>query len=53
VTVVARTAVEAEVLAKSLFLAGSDRAEVEAEELRVPCILVRADGRTTLAGGLR
>jgi thiamine biosynthesis lipoprotein len=53
VTVVARTAVEAEVLAKSLFLAGSDRAEEEADELRVPCVLVRADGRTTLAGGLR
>jgi thiamine biosynthesis lipoprotein len=53
VTVIARTAVEAEELAKALFLAGSEGAEEEAEELGAPCVLVRADGRSRLAGGLR
>lgn len=43
VTVVAPTAVEAEVLAKAVFLG----AEPEA-----PAVLVTADGRTVLAGGL-
>jgi thiamine biosynthesis lipoprotein len=53
VTVVASTAVEAEVLAKALFLAGAERAEEEANELEAPSLLVRGDGRTVLAGGLR
>ena len=52
VTVVARTAVEAEVHAKSLFLAGERDAVREANELRVPCVLVTGDGRTVRAGGL-
>jgi FAD:protein FMN transferase len=43
VTVVAPTAVEAEVLAKVAFLGG---------EVDVPRVLVRADGVVTLAGGL-
>ncbi len=43
VTVVAQTAVEADVLAKIAFLGG---------EVDVPRVLVDADGRTTLAGGL-
>jgi len=44
VTVVAPTAVEAEVLAKIAFLGG---------DVDVPRVLVRADGTVTLAGGLR
>ena len=48
VTVVASTAVEAEVLAKALFLAG----EQEAAALGMPCILVTDDGRTVMAGGI-
>jgi thiamine biosynthesis lipoprotein len=51
-TVVAPTAVQAEVLAKAFFLAGAEQAEEQAKELEAPCILVRADGRTVLAGGL-
>jgi len=43
VTVVADSAAEAEVLAKIAFLGG---------EVDVPRVLVTADGRTTLAGGL-
>jgi thiamine biosynthesis lipoprotein len=43
VTVVASTAVEAEVLAKIAFLGG---------EVDVPRVFVRADGTVTLAGGL-
>jgi thiamine biosynthesis lipoprotein len=43
VTVVAPTAVEAEVLAKVAFLGG---------EVDAPCVVVRADGRVVLAGGL-
>jgi thiamine biosynthesis lipoprotein len=43
VTVVAATAVEAEVLAKVAFLGG---------EVDAPRVLVRADGRVALAGGL-
>ena len=54
VTVAASTAVEAEVLAKALFLAGSaEQAAAEADELEVPTVLVTRDGRTLLAGGLR
>ena len=52
VTVVARDAVDAEVTAKALFLAGSDAARREADELAVPAVLVTADGRTITAGGL-
>ncbi len=52
VTVVARDAVDAEVTAKSLFLAGSDAARTEADELAIPTVLVTADGRTITAGGL-
>jgi len=52
VTVVGSTAVEAEVLAKALFLAGEREGSAEAEALGVPCILVTADGRTVLAGGI-
>ncbi len=52
VTVVHGTAVEAEVLAKSLFLAGEARATAEAASLGLPCVLVTGDGSTVLAGGL-
>ena len=48
VTVVAPTAVEAEVLAKSLFLAGEQLAAAEG----VPAVLVTTDGRTVIVGGL-
>ncbi len=52
VTVVASTAVEAEVMAKALFLAGEQDAAAEAEALGMPCILVTDDGRTVMAGGI-
>jgi FAD:protein FMN transferase len=52
VTVVATDAVEAEVWAKTLFLAGEDQAAREADALGLPTILITADGRTRLAGGL-
>jgi thiamine biosynthesis lipoprotein len=52
VTVVGRTAVQAEVLAKSFYLAGADRATSEADELEVPVVLMLGDGRVVLAGGL-
>jgi FAD:protein FMN transferase len=52
VTVVARDAVDAEVTAKALFLAGSDAARREADALAIPAVLVTAAGRTILAGGL-
>lgn len=52
VTVVAPDAVEAEVAAKSLFLAGADAALAEADRDGTPAVLVTADGRTLLAGGL-
>jgi thiamine biosynthesis lipoprotein len=48
VSVVADTAVEAEVLAKSLFLAG----EREALAAGVPAVLVDENGRVVVAGGL-
>jgi thiamine biosynthesis lipoprotein len=53
VTVVASDAVEAEVWAKALFLAGEEAAAAEAEGLGLPAVLVTPDGRTRLAGGLR
>jgi thiamine biosynthesis lipoprotein len=52
VTVTAATAVEAEVLAKALFLAGEDAAVAEADEAGVPALLVTTDGRVRRAGGL-
>ena len=53
VSSVARTAAEAEVLAKSLFLRGkAAAAAAEANERCIPSVLVTLDGRTVLAGGL-
>lgn len=52
VTVVARTAVEGEVLAKALFLAGEEAAVAQAEADRIPALLVTRDGRARLVGGL-
>jgi FAD:protein FMN transferase len=53
VTVAAPSAAEAEVLAKTLFLAGSaERATAEAEALGIPAVLVTRAGATLLAGGL-
>jgi thiamine biosynthesis lipoprotein ApbE len=49
VTAVGDDAVAAEVLAKSLFLAG----EREAAESTVPAVLVTADGRTRFSRGLQ
>jgi thiamine biosynthesis lipoprotein len=52
VSVAAPTVVEAEVLAKSLFLAGEHDATVEAAELDLAAVLVTGDGRTVMAGTL-
>jgi thiamine biosynthesis lipoprotein len=53
VTVAAPTAAEAEVLAKSLFLAATvDRAAAEAEEQEIPAVLVTRSGSAFLVGGL-
>lgn len=52
VTAVAPDAVEAEVTAKALFLAGSEAAAAEADAEGIPAVLVTEDGRTILAGGL-
>ena len=52
VTVVGRTAVEAEVLAKSLYLAGAELARREADEQGLPAVLTLVDGRDVLAGSL-
>jgi thiamine biosynthesis lipoprotein len=52
VTVIAADAVQAEVWAKALFLVGEDEAVREADDLGLPAVLVTADGRTTLCGGL-
>jgi FAD:protein FMN transferase len=52
VSVAAASAVDAEVLAKALFLAGEEDAVSEAAELDLPAVLVTADGRTVLAGAL-
>ncbi len=51
-SVVGRDAVQAEIWAKALFLAGSHAAAAEADEQRLPCVLVTRDGETRLAGGL-
>ena len=48
VTAIGRDAVEAEVLAKSLLLAG----EAAALESGVPAVLLLSDGRTVTTGGL-
>jgi thiamine biosynthesis lipoprotein len=52
ITVVATDAVDAEVLATSLFLAGMDDAAAEADAAGIPAVIVGVDGRTLLAGGL-
>jgi len=52
ITVIASDAVDAEVLATSLFLAGMDAAAAAADAAGVPAVIVGADGRTLLAGGL-
>ena len=53
VTVAAAKALEAEVLAKALFLAGSTRAAAaEADELGIPAVLVSREEPTVLAGGV-
>jgi len=54
VTVTARSATEAEVLAKELFLAGDlSAAAAEADGKAIPAVLVSREGATVLAGGLR
>jgi FAD:protein FMN transferase len=52
VTVVAPDAIDAEVWAKALYIAGEDEAVREADMRGLPCVLVSSDGRTRLAGGL-
>jgi thiamine biosynthesis lipoprotein len=52
VTAAAASAAAAEVAAKSLFLAGERAAVAEADALGIPCVLVTADDRVVLAGGL-
>jgi thiamine biosynthesis lipoprotein len=52
VTAVGRTAVEAEIRAKALFLAGMDEALAEAADLGIAAVLVTRDGRTILVGAL-
>jgi thiamine biosynthesis lipoprotein len=52
VTVAAPNAVEAEVWATALFLAGEEAAVVEAEARGIPAVLVTADGRWRAAGGI-
>lgn len=53
VTAAATSAAEAEVLATSLFLAGSlERAAAEADAKEIPAVLVGAGGEVRLAGGL-
>jgi len=52
VTVVASDAVEAEIAAKALFLSGAERARTEADAAGMPAVIVTADGRTMLAGGI-
>ena len=52
VSVWAETAVEAEVLAKALFLAGEEEALREAADLQLLAVLVTCGGRTVLAGAL-
>jgi FAD:protein FMN transferase len=51
-TAVGATAVDAEVHATALFLAGSAAAVEEADRLGIPCLLVTERGRIVRAGGL-
>jgi thiamine biosynthesis lipoprotein len=52
VTVAAPDAIEAEVAAKALFLAGAERAAAEADASGLAAVLVTDGGETILAGGL-
>jgi thiamine biosynthesis lipoprotein len=52
VTAVAPDAIEAEVAAKSLFLAGAERAAAEADAAGIASVLVTADGRSLFTGAL-
>jgi thiamine biosynthesis lipoprotein len=52
VTVAAASAIDAEILAKTFFLAGAAAARVQADREAVPAVLVTRDHRTILAGGL-
>jgi thiamine biosynthesis lipoprotein len=52
VTAFAESAAGAEVAAKVLLLAGERAAQIEAEALGIPAVLVTADGRVVLVGGL-
>jgi FAD:protein FMN transferase len=52
ITVVAADAVDAEVLATSLFLAGMNAGAAAADAAGVPAVIVGGDGRTLLTGGL-
>jgi thiamine biosynthesis lipoprotein len=49
-TAIARSAVDAEVAAKCLLMAGEASAAREASSLDMPCVLVTADGRTVTLG---
>lgn len=52
VTAFADRAADAEVAAKMLLLAGESSARMEAEALGIPAVLLTADGRVVLVGGL-
>jgi len=52
VTIVGSSAAEAEVLAKSLFLAGEEQATLEAEREGVAAVFVTGAGRTVMTGAL-
>jgi thiamine biosynthesis lipoprotein len=52
VTAAGSTAVEAEIWAKALLLAGEREAAAEAAARGIPCVLATRDGRTRLEGGL-
>jgi FAD:protein FMN transferase len=52
VTAAAGSAVEAEVLAKALFLAGEHAGAAEADALGVPAVFVTRDRRVRMTGGL-
>jgi thiamine biosynthesis lipoprotein ApbE len=48
----AASAAEAEVQAKTLFLAGAEAAVKQANDSAIPAVLVTQDGRTLLTGGI-
>jgi thiamine biosynthesis lipoprotein len=52
ITVAGASAAEAEVHAKTLFLAGAEAALKQANDEAIPAFLVTRDGRTLLAGGV-